>query len=44
MEPGADPQAILAGMVGNIAIRHFDLRDQSLHEIFIRMVGGQSDE
>jgi ABC-2 type transport system ATP-binding protein len=44
MEPGADPQAILAGMVGKIAIRHFDLRDQSLHEIFIRMVGGQSDE
>jgi len=44
MEPGADPQEILAGLVGRVAVRRFDLRDQSLHEIFIRMVGGKSDE
>jgi ABC-2 type transport system ATP-binding protein len=44
MERDADPQAILAALVGKLEIRHFDLRDQSLHEIFIRMVGGNSDE
>ena len=44
MEPGADPQEILAALVGRVAVRRFDLRDQSLHEIFIRMVGGKSDE
>ncbi len=44
MERDADPQAILAALVGKLEIRHFDLRDQSLHEIFIRMVGGKSNE
>jgi ABC-2 type transport system ATP-binding protein len=44
MEPGADPQAILEALVGKISIRRFDLRDPSLHEIFIRTVGGKSDE
>jgi ABC-2 type transport system ATP-binding protein len=44
MEEGADPQEILAALVGKIAIRRFDLREPSLHEIFIRTVGGQSHE
>ncbi len=44
MQDGADPQQILAALVGKIEVRRFDLRDPSLHEIFIRTVGGQSDE
>jgi ABC-2 type transport system ATP-binding protein len=44
MEEGANPQEILAALVGKVSIRRFDLRDPSLHEIFIRTVGGQSDE
>ena len=44
MLDGADPQKILAALVGKIEVRRFDLRDPSLHEIFIRTVGGQSDE
>ncbi len=41
---GVDPQEILADLVGKITIRRFDLREPSLHEIFIRTVGGHSDE
>ncbi|MHC4943917.1 MAG: ABC transporter ATP-binding protein [Planctomycetota bacterium] len=44
MEEGANPQEILAALVGKLEVRRFDLRDPSLHEIFIRMVGGKSDE
>jgi ABC-2 type transport system ATP-binding protein len=44
MEEGANPQEILASLVGRVAIRRFDLMEPSLHEIFIRTVGGQSDE
>jgi len=44
LEKGADPQAILAAIVGKVEVRRFDLRDPSLHEIFIRTVGGTSDE
>jgi len=37
---GADPQAVLAGLVAaGIQVRRFDLRELSLHEIFIRAVG-----
>ncbi len=39
LEEGADPQEILARLVGRIVIRRFDLREPSLHEIFIRAVG-----
>ena len=35
-----DPQAILAQLVGRLTIRRFDLREPSLHEIFVRCVGG----
>ncbi len=41
---GADPQAILSALVGRIAIRKFDLREPSLHEIFVREVGGKTHE
>ncbi|MGE0141663.1 MAG: ABC transporter ATP-binding protein [Planctomycetota bacterium] len=35
---GVDPQRILAALVGRVAIRRFDLRETSLHEIFVRRV------
>jgi len=41
LEEGADPQEILARLVGRLVIRRFDLREPSLHEIFIRAVGGE---
>ena len=40
----ADPQDILARLVGKITIRRFDMSEPSLHEIFIRTVGGASHE
>ncbi len=40
LEEDADPQEILARLVGRIVIRRFDLREPSLHEIFVRAVGG----
>jgi len=43
-EEGVDPQDVLARLVGRLSIRRFDLREPSLHEIFIRAVGGKSDE
>ena len=43
-EPGTDPQDILQQLVGRVSIRRFDLREPSLHEIFVRAVGGESDE
>jgi len=39
----ADPQAILASLVNRLVIRRFDTREASLHEIFIRAVGDDSD-
>ena len=44
LEDGIDPQDILARLVGKVKIHQFDLRDPSLHEIFVRAVGGKSDE
>jgi ABC-2 type transport system ATP-binding protein len=41
---GVDPQGILEALVGKLRIRRFDLREPSLHEIFVRAVGGESDE
>ena len=44
LQDGADPQAILAALVGKVQIRRFDQREASLHEIFVRAVGGKTDE
>jgi len=44
LEDGTDPQEILAQLVGKITIRRFDLREPSLHEIFVRSVGADSHE
>ncbi len=41
---GVDPQQVLAQLVGKVSIRRFDLREPSLHEIFVRAVGGKTDE
>ncbi len=37
---GSDPQALLEAVVGRLRIRRFDLAEPSLHEIFVRAVGG----
>jgi ABC-2 type transport system ATP-binding protein len=44
LRPGTDPQHVLAALVGRVAIRRFDIREPSLHEIFVRTVGDQSHE
>ena len=44
LEDGTDPQEILERLVGRVRVRRFDMREPSLHEIFIRAVGGKSDE
>ena len=44
LDPEADPQALLASLVGRITIRRFDIREPSLHEIFVRAVGGGASE
>ncbi len=40
LAPGTNPQRVLEQLVGRIAIRRFDLREASLHEIFVRTVEG----
>jgi ABC-2 type transport system ATP-binding protein len=40
LEDGADPQALLRTLVDRLTIRRFDTREPSLHEIFVRAVGG----
>lgn len=44
LEDGIDPQVVLERLVGRVRIRRFDIREPSLHEIFIRSVKGKSDE
>ena len=41
LEEDADPQAILAAVVGRLTVRRFDLREPSLHEVFVRSVGAE---
>ena len=43
LDDGVDPQQILEALVGKLRIRRFDLREPSLHEIFVRAVGGRAD-
>jgi len=38
----ADPQAILAALIGHVKIRRFDTHEASLHEIFVRAVGSDN--
>ena len=39
----ADSQQLLAALLDKVQIRRFDLREPSLHEIFVRTVGGAND-
>ncbi len=41
LDDGADPQVVLAQLVGRVRIRRFEVRAPSLHEVFIRAVGGE---
>ncbi len=36
---GADPQALLGRLVSEVRLRRFDVREPSLHELFVRAVG-----
>lgn len=44
LESGADSQEILARLVGKVTVRRFDIREPSLHEVFVRAVGGDARE
>jgi ABC-2 type transport system ATP-binding protein len=44
LHDGIDPQSVLEAIVGRLRVRRFDLREPSLHEIFVRAVGGDVDE
>ena len=36
LEDGRDPQQLLEALVPRLTIRRFDIREPSLHEIFVR--------
>ncbi|MBM3215178.1 ATP-binding cassette domain-containing protein [Candidatus Poribacteria bacterium] len=38
LDSGTDPQDVLAQVVGKVRVRRFDLREPSLHEVFVRAV------
>ena len=44
LAPGHDPDDILTQLVGKVKVRRFDTREASLHEIFVRSVGGDITE
>jgi ABC-2 type transport system ATP-binding protein len=44
LERNVDPQDILRELVGKVRIQRFDIRTPSLHEIFVRAVGGDTGE
>lgn len=42
LREGADSQAFLRDIVGRLVVRRFDLREPSLHEIYVRTVGPEA--
>jgi ABC-2 type transport system ATP-binding protein len=43
LDDGVDPQSVLEQLVrSNLKIRRFDLREPSLHEVFVRAVGAEN--
>ncbi len=40
LEDGHDPQVLLKALTDRLRIRRFDLREPSLHDVFVRTVGG----
>lgn len=43
LDEGADPQKLLAALIAQARVRRFEVRATSLHEVFIRAVGGHVD-
>jgi ABC-2 type transport system ATP-binding protein len=41
---GADPQDLLRALVERVRVRAFEIKQPSLHEIFVRLVGGRHVE
>jgi ABC-2 type transport system ATP-binding protein len=41
LEDGADSQRILAQLIGKLEVRKFEVREPSLHSIFLHAVGGK---
>ena len=39
LQDGEDPQAFLRSIIDKVQVRRFDLREPSLHEIYVRTVG-----
>jgi ABC-2 type transport system ATP-binding protein len=44
LAPGYDADDLLKQIVGRVKVRRFDTREASLHEIFVRAVGGDISE
>jgi ABC-2 type transport system ATP-binding protein len=44
IKPGHEPEKLLEALVGKVKLRRFEVRRPSLHEIFLRAVGGESSE
>jgi len=40
LSEGADPQDLLKALVDRVPVRAFEIKQPSLHEIFVRLVGG----
>jgi ABC-2 type transport system ATP-binding protein len=43
LKDGEDAQDLLQKLVGKVKVRRFDLREPSLHEVYVRAVGGDVD-
>jgi ABC-2 type transport system ATP-binding protein len=43
LRDGTNPQELLRLVMDRLVIRRFDTREPSLHEIFVRAVGGKRD-
>jgi ABC-2 type transport system ATP-binding protein len=41
LAPGSDPQVLLRALIATVRVRRFDQREPSLHEVFVRAVGGR---
>jgi ABC-2 type transport system ATP-binding protein len=43
MRPGADPQEVLHALVRRTRVEHFEVARPSLHDVFVRIAGPQSE-
>ena len=44
LDPGTDEQKVLRDLLERVTVRRFDISEPSLHEIFVRAVGGEVTE